>query len=80
VNVVNAAALERALAAVGLPGTVEVRGSMALLVLSDEAAAHLALVDAQLRHSALHLAAEHGFTHLALELFDHDDRAPVHRD
>ena len=68
--------LERALAAVGLPGTIEVRGSLAVLRVRGD----VTLDDASTRDAAVSLATEHGFTHLALELPDDDDRAPVHRD
>lgn len=71
----SVAALEQALAAIGLAGRVEIRGSLAVLTLTKGGA----LEDAQLRDTAVRLAADHGITHLALELFD-DDRAPVHRD
>jgi hypothetical protein len=71
----NVEGLEHALAAVGLRGTIEVRGSLAVLRLQDD----ITLADTALRDCAVKLASDHGFTHLALELFD-DDRAPVHRD
>lgn len=72
---VNADALERALAAVGLQGTIEIRGSLAVLKVRGD----VTLADAQLRDVAVRVAADHGFSHLALELFD-EDRAPLHRD
>ena len=72
----NVENLERALAEIGLHGMVEVRGSLAVLRIEDEAA----LVDEDLRTRAVSAAERNGFTHLALEVVDADRRAPVHRD
>jgi hypothetical protein len=73
---VNAEALEQRLAALGLAGRVEARGTLAVLTLRDPSA----LAASERRSAAVALAAEHGFTHLALELEDDpDDRASVPR-
>ena len=65
--------LERALAALGLPGKVEVRGSLAVLTVNGD----ISLADLRLRDAAVGAAADHGYTHLALELLDdvHDGAA-----
>ncbi len=55
--------LERALAAIGLPGTVEIRGSLAVLTLDGE----ISLESESLRSDAIRVASEHGFTHFAVE-------------
>jgi hypothetical protein len=72
----NVENLERALAEIGLHGMVEVRGSLAVLRIEDEAA----LADDDIRTRAVDAAEANGFTHLALEVADADRRAPVHRD
>ena len=73
----SAPRLERALAAIGVRGTVEARGSLA--VLTPDGATDLS--DTRLRDRAVALAGQHGYTHLALELppAAHGDAA-VHRD
>jgi hypothetical protein len=74
----SAEALRQALAALGLHGTVEARGALAVLSLDSETAL---LSDPDVRARAVSLASEHGFTNLALELSDRrDDRAPLHSD
>lgn len=71
-------ALRQALAALGLHGTVEARGALAVLSLDGEA---VALSDPDVRARAVSLASEHGFTNLALELSDRrDNSAPLHSD
>ena len=68
--------LQRALADIGLPGTLEARGSLVILKLD----ADVSLEDDDLRDSALRLTSSHGFTHLALELpDDNGDGAPLYR-
>jgi hypothetical protein len=72
----NVENLERALAEIGLHGIVEVRGSMAILRMDDDAG----LADDQLRSLAVDAAERNGFTHLALEVVDDAERrAAVHR-
>ena len=72
----NVENLERALAEIGLHGMVEVRGSLAVLRIEDEAA----LADDDLRTRAMDAAERNGFTHLALEVVDDSERrAAVHR-
>ena len=73
----SAERLERALAALGVPGKVEVRGSLAVLIGEQ----HVSLQEPRLREAAVSLAAVHGHTHLALELLDDvDDGASLPRD
>ncbi|HJR62316.1 MAG TPA: hypothetical protein VJ803_01345 [Gemmatimonadaceae bacterium] len=68
--------LQRALADIGLPGTLEARGSLIILKLD----ADVSLEDDDVRDSAFRLASSHGFTHLALELpNDNGDGAPLYR-
>lgn len=62
----SADGLERALAAAGLPCTVEARDRLAVLVAGPDGAAVLATPDG--RRAAVELAAAHGFTHVALEV------------
>jgi hypothetical protein len=72
----NVEQLERALADIGLHGTIEVRGSLAVLRVEDSTA----LADDQTRTRAVDAAEQHGFSHLALEIVDDGDRhAPFHR-
>lgn len=72
----NAKVLEQQLATLGLAGRVEARGTLAVLTLRDPAS----LASAERRAAAVALAAEHGFTHLALELEDdRDGRASLPR-
>jgi hypothetical protein len=74
----SADALRQALASLGLDGSVEARGALAVLSLDD---ASLSLSDPDLRARAVSLASEHGFTNLALELRDpRGDSAPVRSD
>lgn len=61
----DAEALTRALAARGLPGRVEARERLAVLVPGAE---WPALADAAERRALHQLATQHGFTHVALEL------------
>jgi hypothetical protein len=73
----NVERLERALAEIGLRGIVEVRGSLAILRMDDESG----LADDALRTFAVEAAERNGFTHLALEVVNDDDRrAAVRRD
>ncbi len=73
----SAESLERALAALGLPGKVEARGSLAVLTVQGQ----ISLEELRLRDAAVAVAADHGYTHLALELLDDvDDDAPLHCD
>jgi hypothetical protein len=72
----SAKALERQLATLGLAGRVEARGTLAVLTLDDPGSRAFA----ERRAAAVALAAEHGFTHLALELEDdRDGRASLPR-
>lgn len=73
----SAAALEAALHAAGMPCGVEARETLAVLTI---AAAASRFADDALRRRALALAREHGFTHVALELLDAEDRAALPRD
>lgn len=67
--------LRHALASLGLRGTVEARGALAVLSLEGDPSP---LSDPDLRARAISLASEHGFTNLALELSDpHVDSATV---
>lgn len=59
-------ALEGALAERGL--VVKVEGRFGLAVLIADAATVARLGDAELRRTALALAREHGFSHVAIEL------------
>ena len=76
----DAAGLARALAALGFPCGVEARAALALLSMRADDAARLAASPD--RASALALAKEHGFTHVAVEVgVESDDaRAAVLRD
>lgn len=60
----------RALAAdlreLGVPCEVEARAGLALITTMGASATRMAT--AELRHAALALATEHGFTHIAVEL------------
>ncbi len=60
-------ALERDLARAGIAARVEVRDRLALLIPRD---ADASLTSEAQRRVALALAAEAGFTHVALELLD----------
>jgi hypothetical protein len=72
----DAPGLEAALASVGLVCAVEGRGRLALLIPRRDAATQARLADPALRRRALALAAEHGFTHAAVELRDGPADAP----
>lgn len=73
----SAAALEAALAAIGVHGRVEAEGPLAILSLSDGSL----LVDVATREAVVALATQHGFSHVALELTDEPpDGAPLSRD
>lgn len=80
----DASALAAALAALGLPCTVEARAGLALLSVAPASLPRF--TDAATRRDLLAMAATHGFTHLAVELADerHSDapalRAAVRRD
>ncbi|HEX5439180.1 MAG TPA: hypothetical protein VFW98_18650 [Gemmatimonadaceae bacterium] len=72
----NAERLREGLASLGLDGTVEARGSLAIVTLADERP-----LDDETRLAAVALAREHGFSHVALELTGGTDHgAAVHRD
>lgn len=74
----SAEALRQALAALGIHGSVEARGALAILTLYDNGAS---LRDRELRAKAIALASEHGFTNLALEVSDPSaEGAALHRD
>ena len=62
----SAASLEAALATLGLRCEVEAHEGLAVLLPHDDAGARLQ--DPAVRHAALAILSEHGFTHLALEL------------
>jgi hypothetical protein len=74
----SAAVLRQALAALGIRGSVEARGALAILTLDDDAAP---LRDPELRARAVAIASEHGFTNLALEVRQpRGEGAALHRD
>ena len=73
----DAAGLERALRAAGVPCVVDAFDRLAVVVPGPGGTA---LADAELRRRALALVAAHGFTHLALELTEDSTataRAPL---
>lgn len=72
-------ALAHRLAAIGVAGRVEAHGAVAVLTTRDPAALH-ALHDPAVRAAAIAAATAAGFTTLALELDDREDRAPLPRD
>lgn len=59
--------LQRALGAAGIAARVEARERLAILIPDD---IETDLTSEQKRRAALALAAQHGFTHVALELLD----------
>jgi hypothetical protein len=61
----SAEALRSALAALGLHGTIEARGALAILTLDGDAAP---IRDPEVRAKAVSIASEHGFKNLALEV------------
>jgi hypothetical protein len=63
---VSAAALEGALASIGLDARVQAEGPLALLTITDGAR----LADGTARETVVALAARHGFSHVALALTD----------
>lgn len=63
----SAEALRSALAALGLHGSIEARGALAIFTLDGDAAP---LRDPDVRAQAVSIASEHGFTNLALEVSD----------
>ena len=67
-------ALEGALAERGLVVKVESRAGLAVLIADSATVARLG--DAELRRSALALAREHGFSHVAIELRSDGGSAP----
>ena len=74
----NAEALRQALVTLGIRGSVEARGALAILSLEGDAAR---LRDPEVRARVLALASEHGFTHLALEVSHQSgEGAALHRD
>ena len=70
-------ALQGALAERGLVVQVESRAGLAVLIADSATVARLG--DAELRHAALTLAREHGFSHVAIELRS-DGSAPTRTD
>jgi hypothetical protein len=68
------AILAHVLGSHGLPCTVEERERLALIVPTGDVDV---VADAALRRQLSAAAAVHGFTHLAIELLEPDDRAPV---
>jgi hypothetical protein len=64
---VSADGLQRALRGLGIDCTVEAREKLAIIVPSGSLRD---FSESSLRRSAIALLAEHGFTHLALELPD----------
>ncbi len=62
----SASALEAALAEMGIHGRVEAEGALAVLNVRDG----MRLADPTTRATVVALAAQHGFTHVALELSD----------
>lgn len=73
----SAQTLEAALRGAGVPCSVEARETLAIVAM-DAGASRFA--DDSLRLRTLALAREHGFTHVALELLDAEDRAALPRD
>lgn len=70
----NAETLMQRLTTLGIAGTLEARGTLALLVLDD-----IQIIrDPVVRAAAVAVATECGFTHLALSL-DDDNGAPLPR-
>jgi len=72
---VSVEGLERELASLGIRGTIDGLGSLAVLTLLDGQ-----VVDDRTRAAVVQLATQHGFTHIALELQSAEDRAALHRD
>lgn len=72
----TSASFEHALAVMGILGTVEARGALAVVSTRDT----YAFEDDRVRDAAVALALEHGFTSLALELLEDDDDAAIHCD
>jgi hypothetical protein len=74
----SAEALQQALAALGIHGSVEARGALAILSLEGDAAPFR---DPELRARLVAIASEHDFTNLALEV-NHPpgEGAALHRD
>ena len=70
----SADALEAALRAAGVPCRVEGREALAIVTAAGESS-HFD--DDRVRQRALALARAHGFTHLALELLESDERAAL---
>jgi hypothetical protein len=74
----SAEALRQALVTLGIHGSVEARGALAILSLEGDAAR---LRDPEVRARVLDLATEHGFTNLALEVsHPSGEGAALHRD
>lgn len=67
----TAASLEHALTLIGVVGTVEARGPLAILTAADASS----VSDAVVRDSAVALALQYGFTTLALELVEDDEES-----
>lgn len=74
----SAESLRQALAALGIHGSVEARGALAILSVEGDIAQ---LRDPEMRARVLGLASEHGFTNLALEVSQPSgEGAALHRD
>ena len=68
----SAASLREALRAAGVDSTVEARDRLAIVT-----AVPGAFVDPAAREHAVAMAREHGFTHVAVELFAEDAGAAI---
>lgn len=73
----SADSLGAALRALGIPCTVEAQGRLAVLVPDGDVSL---LERDDVRRAAVVLLADHGFTHLALELVDAGGGAALPRD
>lgn len=74
----SAEALRQALVTLGIRGSIEARGALAILSVEGDAAQ---LRDPEFRARILGLASEHGFTNLALEVsHPSGEGAALHRD
>lgn len=74
----SAETLRQALEALGIHGSVETRGALAILSMEGDAAQ---LRDPELRARVVAIATEHGFTNLAFEVsHSSGEGAALHRD